>query len=228
MPNCRQTARRRSAARSIDQVEAIGIDRSGRDGRRRNARPSRRRRPIRRTRLAPNEIEKVLHRLRPGAPPSSPRRRSNRPRPTETRRAGRRRSSAYRPTGAGERSALPPPPRCGLRRHRQSADPNRRAARGGVCAAADEQIMRRRQLLHTAIDRARIRNIAEGEELLDRLRIEPTIELRRRTASLSAPRRRSTCRREKAVIERLFAEPVARQEQRLDAARPRGQRRTSR
>ena len=75
--------------------------------------------------------------------------------------------------------------------------------------------MRRRELMHTAIDRVWIGYIAEGKELLDRLRIEPAIELRAAQQRFQFRSEEQPAVREKTVIERLFAEPVARQEQRL-------------
>ena len=75
--------------------------------------------------------------------------------------------------------------------------------------------MGRRQLFDAAIDRARIRNIAKGEKFLDRLRVEPTIDGGGAQDRLQLRGEDQPAIGEKAVVERLFAEAVAREEQRL-------------
>src|SRR6516165_635692 len=90
-----------------------------------------------------------------------------------------------------------------------------RAGFGRRFAAPNQKIMRWRKLADAAVDRTRIGYIAKGEELLDRLRIEFPIDLRAQQQRFQLGSKEQTAIREKAVVERLLAEPVARQEQDL-------------
>ncbi len=93
---------------------------------------------------------------------------------------------------------------------------------GQLLAALDLQAMARHQLADAAVDRARIGNIAEGEKLLDRLRVEPAIDVRmaQQRLELGGEQQQPALIH---VIKRLLAEPVTGEEQRLAAAVPQGE-----
>src|SRR6266851_10477138 len=79
--------------------------------------------------------------------------------------------------------------------------------------------MARHELADAAVDRARIGNIAECEKLLDRLRIESSIDMRvaQQRLELGGEEQQAAMIH---VIKRLLAEPVTGEEQRFAAAVP--------
>src|SRR5439155_9136417 len=81
--------------------------------------------------------------------------------------------------------------------------------------AANVEIVRRGQLPDAAIDRARIGHITERKELLDGFRIEAAIDLVAEQERFELGGEEQPAIGQKAVIERLLAEAVAGEEQRL-------------
>ena len=75
--------------------------------------------------------------------------------------------------------------------------------------------MCRCELLYAAINRARIRYVTISKKLFDRLRVEPPVDVRAQRQRLQFRREEQPAIGQRTVIERLLAEPVARQEQRL-------------
>ncbi len=89
---------------------------------------------------------------------------------------------------------------------------------------ADEEKMTRRQPSHASIDRPWIRNIAIREEIFDRLWIDLTVDLRAEQQRLQLRRKQQSTVGQKTIIERLLAQPVAREEQRFASGVPQRER----
>jgi hypothetical protein len=87
-------------------------------------------------------------------------------------------------------------------------------------AAPRAQVGAGLELLHALVDRLRIGHVAEGKVFLDRLRVDAALELRMQQQRLELRAEYDASVGQLGVVQRLHAEAVARDEQRLAATIP--------